>query len=403
MKRFCALIVVAGCSFHPSSASTDASGDGGANAIGIDAADPGPCVTWDAINVAPCDASLGTAAGISIGSGSFVLDTDSGQLLGGTATTLPGALVAQTPGPELRVVNASQFAIASGAMISVTGSHPLVIVVHADATISGTLDVSAFVDEDGTSTPGPGADDPMQCAGGSGADGIASTGTGGGGGAGGGGFGDQGGDGGDGDGGGHGGHGGHGAANGSGSLQPLRGGCSGGNGGAALTAGTEASSGGGGGALEITALGTITIDGSLFSAGAGGGTPEMINSGGAGGGAGGAILLDGDVVQVNAGASLCANGGGGGEGGQIASASAPGQPGTCSETLDADGGMINADGGDGGNGGGASHTAGTKGAGASGGAGGGGAGGSVGRIRARGRGTPATLDPAATVSPAAAS
>jgi hypothetical protein len=407
MKRLGALIVMAGCTFHPRAASNDSGAGAGADAgSSADAVDAGGCVTWDALNVSPCDASLGTPAGVAVGSGSFVLDTDSGELVGGSVTTLPGALVTQDSGPELRIVNAAQLEIASGAVIAVTGSHPLVIVVHGDTTIDGTLDVSAHVNGDGTSTAGPGADDPMQCMAGIGmsgigADGMASTGVGGGGGAGGGGFGDQGGDGADGDGAGHGMHGMHGMANGSGSLQPLRGGCSGGNGGATLALGAGGNAGGAGGALEITALGTITVDGSLLGAGAGGGTPVAINGGGAGGGAGGAILLDGNVVNVSASASLCANGGGGGEGGQIGSASAPGQPGTCSETVDANGGMINSDGGDGGNGGGANHTAGTNGAGASAGAGGGGGGGGVGRIRARGRSAPTTIDPGAIVTPAA--
>jgi hypothetical protein len=144
MKQLTTVALLAACSFHPHGASSDASTDAGIDApSGSDAADPGPCVTWDAVNVSPCDASLGILAIVSIGSGTFVLDTDVGELVGGSVTTLPGALIDQTSGPELRVVNASELEIASAAMVTVTGAHPLVIAVHGDATIDGTLDVSA--------------------------------------------------------------------------------------------------------------------------------------------------------------------------------------------------------------------------------------------------------------------
>jgi len=242
-----------GCGFQ-SNAAKDASID-----APPDAPPDAPCMTWDALNlspnVTPCDKSLGTPQGLTLAAGAYMLDTESGLLSGALTQQLsPVALIAQASGPMVRVVNLDQLSIASGATVSVTGMHPLVFVVHGDATIAGTIDVSARSDAiTGLSTGGPGADDAVKCAGGVGTDGIASTGTGGGGGAGGGGFGSTGGDGGAGNGGGKGGNGvngnTNGNANGNAMLVPLRGGCSGGHGGATVAAAPGGRAGNGGGAL----------------------------------------------------------------------------------------------------------------------------------------------------------
>ncbi|HET7503545.1 MAG TPA: hypothetical protein VFK02_21130 [Kofleriaceae bacterium] len=100
-------------------------------------------------------------------------------------------------------------------------------------------------------------------------------------------------------------------------LEPLQGGSGGGAGSRGNTA-SAAAGGGGGGALQITALGTITISGAINAAGAHGqGGPASASDGGsgAGGGAGGAILLEAPTVVTTSTAILAANGGGGGGGG----------------------------------------------------------------------------------------
>jgi len=390
-----------------------------ASIAGIDAAPDvppdAPCVPWDALNlspgVTPCDAALGVPADLSLAAGAYTIDTDSGQLSGAMTALLPGALIAPSSGSLMvRVVNLGRLSIMSGATVSITGTHPLVFVVHGDATIAGTIDVSARSDIIiGLSTAGPGADDAGACTFGIGADGMASMGTGGGGGAGGGGFGDSGGFGGDGNGGGHGMHGAQGSATSNTTLVPLRGGCPGGHGGAAVgpPSGPGGRAGNGGGALEVTAQGVILVSGTLKAAGSGGGAPPypivLVNGGGGAGGSGGAILLDGDTVHVEAPGALCANGGGAGEGGQGGAQSDFGKDGTCSATVAASGGMINGDGGNGGNGGRIFTTAGQPGSSGFNNAGGGGGGGSVGRIRVRERktSTTGTIDPGAIVSPAA--
>jgi hypothetical protein len=380
----------------------------------IDAAGPDAvsCVPWNALNVTPCDAALGDPHDLTLLAGAYTLDTESGLLSGAMSASLPGALIAQATGPMVRAVNVGQLSIASGATVSITGTHPLVFVVHGDATIVGTIDVSARSDViTEVSTAGPGADDAGACTGGVGADGQAATNVAGGGGAGGGGFGDLGGNGGSGNGAGAGSRGLHGNVTGDMTLVPLRGGCGGGHGGAGTVTlsgqmpGPGGRAGNGGGALEVTVRGLIDVSGTLKAAGSGGGPPPypiiLVNGGGGAGGSGGAIVLDGDTVHVEASGALCANGGGGGEGGQSGATSAYGEDGTCSATVAASGGRVQADGGDGGAGGRLGTTLGQPGANGSNSAGGGGGG--VGRIRVRERKTSTTgmIDSGAIVSPAA--
>ena len=225
----CALLTVVGCFSPQYSDLTKCSLDGdcpegrtciagfckAASTADIDAAvpdgtgpDAAPYVPWDALNlspsVTPCDATIGLPRDLSLAAGAYAIDSDSGEVSGTTTMLLPGALIRESNGLMLRVVNLGQLSIASGATVSITGTHPLVFVVHADAMIAGTIDVSARVDGTGTSTAGPGGDDAGECAGGFGVRGQDATGVGGAGGAGGGGFGDMGGDGGDGNGSGHG-------------------------------------------------------------------------------------------------------------------------------------------------------------------------------------------------------
>ena len=187
---------------------------------------------------------------------------------------------------------ATSLDVAASGSITLTGGRAAIILVATTATIDGTIDGSAAQAE-----AGPGGDNGTTAAavgtgacnhGGTGTSGlsVASTGDGGGGGGGGGTTGAAGGD--------------AGAYTGGGGgatcvmddLQPLVGGGGGGGGGAGLT--TGASGGGGGGALQLTALGSIALDGTNTMAGAGGdgGPGDASNgSGGGGGGAGGGILL----------------------------------------------------------------------------------------------------------------
>ena len=90
-----------------------------------------------------------------------------------------------------------------------------------------------------------------------------------------------------------------GAVTGEPTLVPLRPGCWGGN-----TAGLGAG-GSGGGAIQITSGTHITVSGALGAPGYGG----SVN---AGGGAGGAILLEAPIVTIAAGGGVYANGGSGG-------------------------------------------------------------------------------------------
>lgn len=364
-----------------------------------DAPDFFTCVTWSALNVDPCHASLSTPSVMMWSAGSYVLDTDAGTLAlnGGTAQALPGGVIPQQSGSMVRVVNARSLTVATGASVSVVGMRPVVFVVHGAATIDDRLDASARFGVG----PGPGGDDPAVCL--ATATGEASSGAGGGGGGGGGGYGGDGGDGGDGHGSGNGAKGAKGAKNGAAIIEPLRGGCGGGAGGddsvPASNEGGQAGNGGGG--LQLTARATIVVRGTLASNGApgsAGGGIARVRGGGGGGGAGGAILLDGELVEILSSAALCANGGGGGEGGQLAAISSAGVPVSCTETP-APGGATQPDGGNGGAGGaGSSPNAGNATAGASS-AGGGGGGGGAGRIRIRARAQAATIDAAAIVSP----
>ncbi len=126
-------------------------------------------------------------------------------------------------------------------------------------------------------------------------------------------------------------------------LEPLRGGSGGGIGGVG-SAPTPANGGGGGGALQITALGSLEITGTINAGGAGGegGTGVAANSefgsnAGGGGGTGGAILLEAPVVTVGSTAIVAANGGGGGGAGDNVLAGNPGDSARASLTRAAGG------------------------------------------------------------------
>ena len=95
-------------------------------------------------------------------------------------------------------------------------------------------------------------------------------------------------------------------------LTDLYGG-SGGGGSRAVDNVNDSGGGGGGGAIELTAVGTITLSASLLAGGNNGGaTAASGTDRGGGGGSGGGILLNASNVVLEAGALLSAEGGDGG-------------------------------------------------------------------------------------------
>jgi len=191
--------------------------------------------------------------------------------------------------PDVVVLSVGTLTVASGAKLSVFGDRAVAFTSAGDVRIAGTLEVRAgsATTADaclGINSGATGADNDVP-------------------GAGGGGFGQAGGNGGTvlGIGAGKAG----GGATGSGSLIPLRGGCSGGT-------DSLGGGGGGGGAGQLASATTILVTGTISANGTGGTVS-------AGGGSGGGLLLEAPTVEVSGG--VFANGGGGGCGGFSSGAS----------------------------------------------------------------------------------
>lgn len=323
---------------------------------------PGTCWPYTASTIDPCAADFPPSVGpLSVPAMRTIDTTSLGQndgvpYLGGRYT----------------VLHVDSVSIAPGAVLTVTGARPLIIVSEGNVDIAGIITVQ----------PTPSV--PMDCAVGS----AAAAGPSGAGGAG-GGYGTPGGNG--------------GAAVSSSStsgggitgdamLDPLRPGCPGGRGGIG-TPGPTGAAGRGGGALQITSRTQIllTAGGTVAAGGGGGGggfngttcVGTACTSGGGGGGTGGSILLEANRVEVRANGKVCAVGGGGGNGPQtiapIASGGAGADGNLCS------GGMPGAVGNRGGRGADVAAAPGASGSSGSGnlesGAGGGGG---LGRTRIRG-------------------
>ncbi len=349
------VVFVAGCNqilgigdLGPANESIDAANDAasadGAPADAVLADAPLPCSLWKYApsNIA-CDNTSGQDWTITDNPTTF--DTDSGTQTSGTwptSTTIPQG----SGGPDIRLVVVDSFRITAAAKLVVRGSHPLVILVHGDASIAGVLDGSGV-----TTGAGGGGDNPA-CGSRTGGNGVG--GLGGGTGGGGGGAlaapGGKGGNGIDWPGGAAGV-----AASGT-SLVPLIGGCAGGDGGS--DGGLRGHGGAGGGSIQISARDTIVIgaNGSILLDGGEGSGGQY--SGGGAGGSGGAALLEAPSIGV-AGATISANGGRGATGGGGAGGAGGGG---------GAGGSANTPGGSNGGAGGAPHAS------------GGGAGGSVGAI-----------------------
>ena len=248
-------------------------------------------------------------------------DTDTGAITGDVTRdagigVISGIAYAQTA--SLGEFAFQQLSIAG--TVQVTGTRAAVFLVAGSMMISGIVDVSAGCYGMDTTCAGPGGGSgslavaPATGCGAAGllAGGVETIGGGGGGGGGGSGasggavsgiFGSPAGAAGD-------------ACAGAGTLEPLVGG-GGGGAGFYMVGSSSGGGGGGGGALQLTALGDLTITGTI-SAGGAGGDPSVVGSmegmggaGAGGGGAGGSILLESiDVSIVDA--VVVANGGGGG-------------------------------------------------------------------------------------------
>ncbi|MFH1435543.1 MAG: hypothetical protein ABIJ56_07475 [Pseudomonadota bacterium] len=245
------------------------------------------------------------------------VDTDEGELSCydesgyhiGEATGFSFTQRTQPDGaPGLGVFSFDSFTLPGGVELWAVGGHAFVILSCHDVTINGLLDAGAHgYTMDGVPyfKAGPGgssAGDGLG-AGGPGSEGGGSDEDGGGGG---GGFGAIGGN-------------GNssvvgmaGGVYGSEELVPLLGGSGGGKG-ADDSYGRGGSGGAGGGALEISTPATITVNGTVSSAGYGGWGGGDAAAGG-GGGSGGGILLEAHTINIPAGAIVAANGGGGGGG-----------------------------------------------------------------------------------------
>jgi hypothetical protein len=353
--------------------------------VGEDAAiaDVTTTVGCDGWLFAPANVSCEPPVGsLVISGGSAGLDTTSGMLK--PAGVVVGAARLQASGAEAWVISVDALTITD--VLTVTGSRPLILLVHGGASIAGTIDVSAVA-----TTPGPGGD-RASCGASTGGPGTVIGGEGAGGGGGGGGapgspgcnpnIGS--------------GDGGAGGAAFAGPIMPLVGGCGGGRGGDPGAPGGAGAPGSGGGAVQITARDVLTIAGTITAAGGGGRggdpTASSEDEGAGGGGSGGAILVQAPAVSVPG--RLCANGGSGGEGADAVSIGAHGTTGTCSATVGATTANMLTFAGDGGDGGHLGAPSGTPAI--SRGGGGGGGGGAVGRIEVRANtvvDTPAVMSP----------
>ena len=298
-----------------------------------------------------------------------------------SASSVASHVVPLSDGSEACVLVIHDMRIDPAASLTVAGARPLIVLASGDVTIHGTLDASARMDEPGAGGFLGGVNDPAGRgpSGGEGGEHVRNFEDGGGGGGGLCGAGGNGGNG----GGARGGRGGV-AITATWDLQPLTGGSGGGRGRGTFAGGeTNAGYGGaGGGGLQITAQGSIVVDGSIL-VGGGGGLPgdNRIPTGnwgsGGGGGSGGALLLEAPSVNVVS-ALLDAAGGGGGAIGDSGGAGGPGMDGRDTSDRAAGGAPIGTVGA-GGLGGGAAVLAGDPGEGVmpspvNGGGGGGGAG-----------------------------
>jgi hypothetical protein len=238
-------------------------------------------------------------------------------LVGGTPGIVFDAQAQEPSGPELAVLHLGDWTVTATATVRVVGNRPLVVISSGDIRLQGRIDAGAR-----DLSPGPGGAGPGQGDGAGGNGGHIGLQDSGGGGAG------------------HGNNGARGSigcidgcggpdepaggvagtTSGDATVTVLTGGSGGGAGGTAgAPSGCAQSPGGaGGGAVQLYAVGTITMDsGGGILAGGGGGVGGRASGGcdstaGGGGGAGGVIYLQ--AARIELAGTLAANGGGGGGG-----------------------------------------------------------------------------------------
>jgi len=363
--RLAFLVLLSACKFPELPAIDEYDGANTGDAGGADALDGAPCegdrYGYSISNIAPCDVPA-ASTGLDLMSVASI-DTFAGTMtsLGGSTAALPStALVAQPNGPAIRVISVISLTAPASATVAIVGENPVAILVRGDASIAGTLSLTGSAAQ----SSGP-AGRRGSCGAGSGSPGI---GIGYGGGGGGGGLG------------GSGGAGGRGDSDSttagaagvtlpSPARSPLWGGCTGSPGSGGTIPGS------GGGAIQISVMGSLTVDGTITTGGGGGN--GGVSTGGGGGGLGGMLLLEAGASIDGAG-FLTANGGAGGGGGGGGGTATAGLAGCPRCATPATGGASSGTGSGYGGNGGASGTAASPGTNAM--YGGGGGGGGVGLI-----------------------
>jgi hypothetical protein len=342
----------------------------------IDAPAMFDCADLDARHVDPCAAGgpIGAPAGEPLEAltidGECTYDTTVGELDCDETETMLGQVdLPQDTGPTLAVLLFESFTVSSGATLRIVGDKPLVVASATEIAIAGLINVGSSRGDNGAANPGAGVDSIDHC--------TVTDDAGAAGGGGGGGMADLGGVGGDGDNGATGG-----TAGGALAAIPtgIVVGCPGAPGHDRANAAVGLA-GTGGGALELVALTSIEVTGTITAGGMSGGpTGETEEIGGGGGGSGGYLGFDAPVIVFAATAIIAANGGGGGEGSDNAQGEGgnAGTSGLASDTAAA-GGTGGGAGGDGGNGSAAATLVGAAGANSvmQGGGGGGGAAGFI--------------------------
>jgi hypothetical protein len=320
-----ALSILSACSFNPSSLAPGSGGDAAApvdtNPTAPDA-DDRPPTPRDVAHV-PEDAWLASDTSVAW-SADVAIDTTTLRISGPGVDGMPDLVFVTSPhaphappGPELAILYLADWTVAEGVTVRVTGSRPLVVIASGNIELRGVIDAGAHGLVSG---PGGAAAGLGQGAGQSGVhvDDFLDPGGGGAGHAT------------------EGARGGHGCEAGCADVAVATGGpggpaygdpivsvLTGGSGGGLGAAGGSLAcppgvGGAGGGAVQLYAVGTITVaaSGGISVGGAGGAGGFAVgcsDSGGGGGGSGGVVYLQARAIEL-AGV-LAANGGGGGSDG----------------------------------------------------------------------------------------
>jgi hypothetical protein len=257
------------------------------------------------VQCAPLDPNAFTSLGtLDVSAGTLTINTDTLAISGAAAFT--GIATPQSGGSEIAVFTFDNIDVDAAVTVTFSGSRPVALLSQENATIAATLNVNGGAGGGNGSNTNGAAGPAGGARGGGGSGGPMGPGAG----VGGGGFG------------GAGGH--HGA------TTPFGGGpaygdlgniLQGGSGGGGFGQGQPNGGGGGAGAVEIGALGILSIGTVNANGGAGGGTFPSVNAGS--GGSGGAVLLHGELVSFGAVVIRGGNGGGatygggGGGGGRL--------------------------------------------------------------------------------------